>query len=450
MFTVKNNGCLSDVTTLLAVRADEKGKVSKGDLLSAIKTIKNIPQHSLSLSDYSKALYDIEGLSAVLKKQKSKMFARKDAMLSGILHFAEMNCLEDAAVPVKSHAHHAPSTPAALRAQAGNKEWGQRLADAGLQPEDRRELLTARNSDGQARYSYDNLTGSSGLEVDVDEFNLSQMVKGNPGSYNDDNDLMFKRLSSIKVDGREHNSPNEISTVSGTVGASESDRQSQLNVPNSKNELIFNIIERLVGIVETGRGGMRTLQGEQFNETMTKLAALYIDLQPEGALSGGKDIMHKSKGFRRPPKDLVNQKSERGNLYDFMTPYLTRDLDSEDFCLQNVTSDLHKWTKYIIDKQQKRLPTGKSAELLMRMNNAADPEITRAEFTKKPTSRPPEDQEEAIQFIYYMAGQFESESEWNDFARGMYVDEYPQLKNVTYERAKRIFHKNNSLSIYKS
>ncbi|MHA1053706.1 RHS repeat-associated core domain-containing protein [Enterobacter mori] len=284
----------------------------------------------------------------------------------------------------------------------------------------------------------------------VDGLNLFQMVKGNPGSYIDDNGLMFKRLNSIRVVRRERNSPNDISTVSGAVGASEPDSQSQLNVPHSKNELIINIIERLVGIVETGRGGMRTLQGEQFNETMTKLAALYIDLQPEGALSGGKNIMHKSKGFRRPPKDLVNQKNERGDIYDFMTPYLTRDLYSENFCLQNVTSDLHKWTKHIIDKQQKRLPTGKSAELLMRMNNAVDPEITRAEFTKNPTSRPPEDQEEAIQFIYYMAGHFESESEWNDFARDMYADEYPLLKNVTYERAKKVFNKNKSLSVYKS
>ena len=132
-----------------------------------------------------------------------------------------------------------------------------------------------------------------------------------------------------------------------------------------------------------------------------------------------------------------------------MTPYVTRDVDSENFCLQNVTSDLHKWTEHIINKQQKRLPTGKAAELLIRMNLAADPEITRAEFTKNPTSRPPEDQEEAIQFIYYMAGQFESESEWKELARDMYTDEYPQLKNVTYERAKRIFNKNKASSVYK-
>jgi insecticidal toxin complex protein TccC len=182
---------------------------------------------------------------------------------------------------------------------------------------------------------------------------------------------------------------------------------------------------------------------------MTKLAAFYIDLQPEGVLSEGKKFMQNSKGFRKPPKDLVNQKNERGNLYDFMGPYLTRDLDSENFCLQNVTSDLHKWTIHIIDKQQERLPSRKSSELLMKMNSAADPEITRAEFTKNPTSRPPEDQEEAIQFIYYMAGQFESESEWIDFARDMYADEYPLLKNVTYDRARRIFDKNKASSLYK-
>ncbi|WP_162556675.1 RHS repeat domain-containing protein [Proteus faecis] len=285
----------------------------------------------------------------------------------------------------------------------------------------------------------------------IDGLNLYRMVKGNPTSYIDDNGLMFKKLSASIANRREHNSSNDISTASSAIGASGSGKQSQLNISNSKNDLIGNIIERLVDIVETGRGGMRTLQGDQFNETMTKLASLYIDLQPEGALSGGHEIMKKSKGFKQPPKGkgLVNQNKERGNLYDFMTPYVTRDVDSENFCLQNVTSDLHKWTEHVIDKQQKRLPTGKAVELLMRMNKAADPEVTRAEFTKNPTSRPPEDQEEAIQYVYYMAGIFESESEWKELARDMYTDEYPQLKKVTYKRAKAIFDKNKSLSVYK-
>lgn len=285
----------------------------------------------------------------------------------------------------------------------------------------------------------------------VDGLNLFQMVKGNPVSYIDDNGLMFKILNLSRSGRGTRVSPGDASSASGGAGsASESDSQSGLSVSKSKNELVVNIIERLTGIVETGRGGMRTLQGEQFDETMTKLAALYIDLQPEGALSGGNKIMKKSKGFRRPPKDLVNQKNERGNLYDFMTPYLTRGVDSENFCLQNVTSDIHKWTVHIIDKQQKRLPAGNAEELLMRMNNAADPEITRAEFTKNPASRPPEDQEEAIQYIYYMAGKFGSESDWENYARDMYTDEYPQLRKVTYDRAKRIFDKNKASLVYES
>ncbi|QBC44697.1 hypothetical protein [Iodobacter fluviatilis] len=225
--------------------------------------------------------------------------------------------------------------------------------------------------------------------------------------------------------------------------------QPQLNASTLKNKQVMNIIERLVDIVETGRGGMRTLQGEQFNETMTKLAAFYIDLQPDGAFSSGKIITQNSKGFCRPPKDMVNQTKEKGSLYDFMTPYLTRNQDSENFCLQNVTSDLHKWTSYIIEKQGHRLSTEKASEFLLRMNQAADPEITRAEFKQNPASRPPEDQEEAIQFIYYMAGQCDNESDWVNFARDMYTDEYPQLKNVTYNRAREIYDKNISLEIYK-
>ncbi|EEG86936.1 RHS repeat-associated core domain protein [Proteus penneri ATCC 35198] len=68
----------------------------------------------------------------------------------------------------------------------------------------------------------------------VDGLNLYRMVKGNPVSYIDDNGLMFKRLNAIRAGGRERNSSNDISTVSGTFGASESGRQSQLNVSNSK------------------------------------------------------------------------------------------------------------------------------------------------------------------------------------------------------------------------
>lgn len=256
--------------------------------------------------------------------------------------------------------------------------------------------------------------------------------------------------SLMRARRKDRNPPGEISDVSDVVDSAESYNQSLLNLPHTKNKQVLNIIERLVGIVETGRGGMRTLQGEQFNDTMTKLAAFYIDLQSEESFPDGKKIMKNSKGFRRPPEDLVNQANERGNLYDFMTPYLTRDQDSENFCLQNVTSDLHKWVTYIIGKQQKRLPSGKNSELLMRMSRAADPEITRAEFTNNPTSRPPEDQEEAIQFIYYMAGQFESESEWIDLVRDMYTDEYPLLKNVSYERARKIFNKNKATGVYKN
>lgn len=259
---------------------------------------------------------------------------------------------------------------------------------------------------------------------------------------------MYKNL--MKKIRRNHDVSSETYDTNDTADSPGSYNQFLLNLSHSKDKQVYNIIERLVEIVEAGRGGMRALQGEQFNDTMAKLAAFYIDIQSDEAFPGGKEIIRKSKGFRRPPKDLVNQASEKGSLYDFMTPYLTREQDSENFCLQNVTSDLHKWVAYIIDNQQKRLPSGKKSELLLRMSRAADPEITRTEFTKNPTLRPPEDQEEAIQFIYYMAGQFESENEWVNFAREMYTDEYPSLRNVTYDKARRIFDKNKANGLYET
>jgi hypothetical protein len=48
-----------------------------------------------------------------------------------------------------------------------------------------------------------------------------------------------------------------------------------------------------------------------------------------------------------------------------------------------------------------------------------------------------------------MAGQFESETEWKDFALDIYTDEYPSLKNLTYEKAKKIYEKNSSQGMYR-
>jgi insecticidal toxin complex protein TccC len=285
---------------------------------------------------------------------------------------------------------------------------------------------------------------------DVDGLNLYQMLGGNPTSFRDDNGLMLKRISTLSSrspffsEMRRSNETQRPQTVPDPSRLSASAIST-----TQKNKYVETIVDRLVDIVETGRGGMRALQGEQFDETMTKLAAFYIDLQPEGILSNGKTIMQNSKGFNRPPKDMVNQTQETGNLYDFMTPYLTRNQNSENFCLQNLTSDLHKWTMHILKEQKNRLSVEKISDSFLRMDRSADPEITRTEFTRDPAARPPEDQEEAIQYIYFMAGQFESETEWKDFALDIYTDEYPSLKNLTYEKAKKIYEKNSSQGMYR-
>ncbi|WP_322614783.1 RHS repeat-associated core domain-containing protein [Pseudomonas sp. BIC9C] len=287
---------------------------------------------------------------------------------------------------------------------------------------------------------------------EIDGLNLYRMVGGNPVILIDESGLMMK--ASNQLAGNNSGYTQEVAFKSdsarvsreGLTGSSSSNNSRQLT---PKNELVINIVERLVDIVVAGRGGMRVLQGEQFDQVMIKLSAFYIDIEAGGKLSAGKDILKKSKGFNRPPRDIVNQSREKNDLFSFLTPYVSRELNSENYCLQNVTSDLQRWTEQILDKQKKRLPDGARDQFLSRMRNAADPEITSAAFAENPISRPPESQEEALQYIYFMAGQYEGESEWADYARDMYVEEYPHIKQVSYQRALAVYKKNKALGVYK-
>jgi insecticidal toxin complex protein TccC len=287
---------------------------------------------------------------------------------------------------------------------------------------------------------------------DVDGLNMYRMVGSNPVARIDENGLMMRAIREFTSSSRGRSQEIAVVSTNGRAsqdipGPSSGGRNSQQ--PPSKNELVVTIIERLVDIVETGRGGMRALLGQQFDQTMIKLSAFYIDMEAGGKLSSGKVILQRSKGFKQPPRDMVNQSREKNDLYSFLTPYVSREVNSENYCLQNVTSDLHKWTEQIVDRQKKRIPESVRNEFLSRMKNAADPEVTNAAFKEDPTSRPPEDQEEALQFIYFMAGQYEDEKEWVGYARDMYADEYPAIMQVSHKRALAVYEKNKALGIYK-
>ncbi|ELG3277746.1 hypothetical protein RN004_003848 [Salmonella enterica] len=267
MLTVKNNICLSDVTTLLADRANEKGKVSKGDLRSAIKTIKHIPRNSISLSDFSKAFHDIESLSAVLKNQKSKMAARKGAMLADILHFGEMNRSKDAAVPVKSHAH-----PAPLRAQAGKDTVTPRFSgkrDTGVNLNG--EVSMTDKPDEQIKFRHLALE-SYVIKLENDKYNDMFGLKVGSGATcnvylnKNNSSLVLKSFNDGEFEDKIHAAKNELSAFikyygddSASIFTNGSDVSLQLvkipgkslsdindkKLPDNAMNLFFNMILRM-------------------------------------------------------------------------------------------------------------------------------------------------------------------------------------------------------------
>lgn len=173
----------------------------------------------------------------------------------------------------------------------------------------------------------------------IDGLNIYRMVRNNPVNNKDIHGLMpwpWKKKNNQTTNSNAEAKP---STSSGNTTAS----QKPLNI----------VIERLVDLIEEGRGGARALTGSRFESTMSKLSTFFIDLQPEGSLSEGKQILISTKGFNRPPKDLVNQTRESKDMYSFLKPYLERDINSETFCLQNLTSDLAKWTTNALQKKPK-------------------------------------------------------------------------------------------------
>ena len=281
----------------------------------------------------------------------------------------------------------------------------------------------------------------------VDGVNLYRMVAGNPVSSIDDKGLMLKKLGDLTLGRRERS--NEPASAGGERRQPDHPGPSRAaGTSVNKNQMVAGIVERLVDLVETGRGGARALLDRQFELTMEKLGVLYIDLQQNDEFAGAIEMLRNSKGFKKPPKDMVNQTRMRSDLFSFLTPYVTRTQDSENFCLQNLISDVRAWTEYIIDKQQARLSPEKKTMFLKRMSVAGDVELLGIEYSRDPTARAPENQEEAVQYLYYMAGQYSEAAEWEHYARDMYVDSYPQLMNIRYDRARAVYDKNVANHVY--
>ncbi|AOI68876.1 RHS repeat-associated core domain-containing protein [Burkholderia ubonensis] len=284
----------------------------------------------------------------------------------------------------------------------------------------------------------------------VDGLNLYRMVRNNPPSFQDpDGKMPFRKCFGMKSKSRD---AEEMPYVPSSMNQMQSEPGSSAAGSSVTRSITHNILDRLVGVIESGRAGTRALTGKRFEETMEKLSSLYIDLQDGGALPGGASVLEKSSGFRSPPKDLIDQNRDKKstNMLQFLKPYLERDVDSENFCIQNLISDLSKWTRTSIEKQEGKIGNEEARLLIDRISAAENIEVDAAAFSKNPASRAPETQEEVLQYLYFSVSLFQDESSWLEYGRAMYEDDYPNIKAISYSRAKNVYEKNKLKGVYES
>jgi len=77
------------------------------------------------------------------------------------------------------------------------------------------------------------------------------------------------------------------------------------------------------------------------------------------------------------------------------------------------------------------------AILQRRLKSASDTD--EAEYSKKPSLREPETTEEVIQYLYYSVGLFKNEDDWNEYAKNMFIADYPAIAALSYTRAMTVY-----------
>ncbi|MGY2960096.1 hypothetical protein ACVWZP_001045 [Pseudomonas sp. TE36184] len=123
--------------------------------------------------------------------------------------------------------------------------------------------------------------------------------------------------------------------------------------------------------------------------------------------------------------------------FSFLTHHTARDIESENFCLQSMISDLTKWLTASLAKQSKSFTSEEMAILQRRLKSASDTD--EAEYSKKPSLREPETTEEVIQYLYYSVGLFKNEDDWNEYAKNMFIADYPAIAALSYTRAMTVY-----------
>lgn len=210
-----------------------------------------------------------------------------------------------------------------------------------------------------------------------------------------------------------------------------------------RRELKREIFFQLVKLVEIGRGGARALTGSRFEETMGCLGIFMVNVD---ASEQHKNILNTAKGFTSQPRHLINTLNKRESLFGFLNHHAARDLESENFCLQSMISDLEKWLTAAFIQQSKIFTSEELNDLQSRLKNASN--IDEAEYAKNPSLREPETTEEVIQYLYYSAGLFSSENEWDEYAKNMFIADYPAISALTYSRAKTVYKRKKAAGDY--
>ncbi|WP_369789150.1 hypothetical protein [Rouxiella sp. WC2420] len=216
-----------------------------------------------------------------------------------------------------------------------------------------------------------------------------------------------------------------------------------------KKNNINTMVNSLVDIVIAGQGGSKTLNDKRLADTSVKLQEFYGLLVEDGNLTEKGQISNNSKGFKTPPENLVNQGGLKSNFYIFLTAYMKGCEDGQIYCGQNLNSDIYEWTKQVINKQHKHFTPTAAKSLIDKMSKAADLRISEAEFKKNPGARNAETLDEAIDFVYFMAGRCDNETAWKDFGVELYNDKWPDLNKITYTKAQQVYKKRNDAGDYR-
>ncbi|WP_240996585.1 RHS repeat domain-containing protein [Pseudomonas viridiflava] len=257
----------------------------------------------------------------------------------------------------------------------------------------------------------------------VDGLNLYRMVRNNSLRFSDPEGTAPSSVNSSS------------STVAGPSGAGSSikEKAGKISILAQRRTAKKQVFNKITEIVEVGRGGRFALMGKVFSDTMEKLSVLAIEVEENAVL---KDVLQTGKGFKDKPDELINQLEKKETLYSFLRWHTARDLDSENFCLQSMVSDLSKWTSSSLKVQKNTLSAEEIDSLKSRLSAVG--EVDDDAYQRNPALREPENHDEVLSYLYYAVGLFEDEAAWTENAKDMYKNDF-QIENLTYAKARRVY-----------